>query len=180
VDASNVSDISTTPSASSIGIKPVYLKGLFSVSTTSTKSVDAIFADIIRVLHLLGVNFTEIRGGFSCRHVKTVGIPPMGVDLPVAGHRRRISSGTFMNGGHSNHSDSEVESMKSDIPRKIRRTSEYMNSEPDRRFILKFEIFIVKVAWLSLHSIQFKRLAGGPWEYKSMADQILRDSDALA
>ena len=41
--------------------------------------------------------------------------------------------------------------------------------------VLEFEIFIVKVPLLSLHGIQFKRLDGNTWQYKNMADQILRE-----
>ena len=41
--------------------------------------------------------------------------------------------------------------------------------------ILEFEIFIVKVPLLSLHGIQFKRMTGNTWQYKSMADQILKE-----
>ncbi|KAI5278765.1 serine/threonine-protein kinase KIN2, partial [Ascosphaera aggregata] len=52
--------------------KPVYLKGLFSVSTTSTKSFAFIRADIKRVLSVLGVQYTDIKGGFSCRKVPSI------------------------------------------------------------------------------------------------------------
>jgi serine/threonine protein kinase KIN1/2 len=174
VDDSNVSDMSTTPSASSMSIKPVFLKGLFSVSTTSTKSVHAICTDIMRVLNQLGVKFTEIRGGFSCYHVPSVDMI-LDVDLPAAGHRRRISSGGFMNGRDLNHSDSDVESINSDISRNMGRTSEHIHSELGGSMILEFEIFVVKVPLMSLHGIQFKRLAGGTWQYKSMAGNILRE-----
>jgi len=44
--------------------KPVFLKGVFSVSTTSSKPINFIRHDIIRVLSQLGVEYTEIRGGF--------------------------------------------------------------------------------------------------------------------
>lgn len=52
--------------------KPVYLKGLFSVSTTSTKSFSFIRADIKRVLGELGVQYSDIKGGFSCRKVPSI------------------------------------------------------------------------------------------------------------
>jgi hypothetical protein len=69
MDGSNASDMSTTLSASSIDAKPVFLKGLYSFSTTSTKPAHVICADIMRVLNELEVKFTRIRGGFSCRHI---------------------------------------------------------------------------------------------------------------
>jgi hypothetical protein len=47
-------------------------KGLFSVSTTSTKYVTVIRVDVIWVLRQLGVDHTDIWGGFICRHVPTI------------------------------------------------------------------------------------------------------------
>lgn len=48
--------------------KQVFLKGFFSVQSTSTKPLAYIRSDIIRVLTQLGVEFHEIRGGFECKH----------------------------------------------------------------------------------------------------------------
>jgi calcium/calmodulin-dependent protein kinase I len=47
--------------------KPVYLKGLFSVSTTSSKPLSFIRADITRILDGLGVNYHEIQGGYEIK-----------------------------------------------------------------------------------------------------------------
>jgi hypothetical protein len=78
--------------------KPVYLKGLFSVSTTSGKTVQFIRHDIIRVLKQLGVEYTEIKGGFSCRHAPSIHLAGVGEPIEEeksgkvgAGHQRRIS-----------------------------------------------------------------------------------------
>ena len=54
------------------GMKPVYLKGLFSVSTTSSRPLNVIRGDIIRVLRQLGVEYKEVKGGFSCRHTPSI------------------------------------------------------------------------------------------------------------
>ena len=172
VDGGNVSDMSTTPSAGSMDIKAVSLKDLFSISTTSTKPMHAIHADIMRTLNQLGVKFTVIRGGFSCRHVPSIDLKKV-VDLPAAGYRRRrrISSRRFTESRDLNHSDSDVGPINSDISQNIGRTS--VSSELGGSMILEFDIFVVKVPLLSLHGIQFKRLAGGAWQYKNMADNIL-------
>jgi hypothetical protein len=74
-------------------------KGLFSVSTTSTKYVTVIRVDVIWVLRQLGVDHTDIWGGFICRHVptiylkKVVDLPPSGSVKQRPGHRRRITPG---------------------------------------------------------------------------------------
>lgn len=81
--------------------KPVYLKGLFSVSTTSSKPLTFIRADIIRVLKQLNVEHTEIKGGFSCRHAPSIDLDRIHDARPssperqgqVASSKRRISFG---------------------------------------------------------------------------------------
>jgi hypothetical protein len=216
VELGDASGISTERVDNAENVKPVFLKGLFSVSTTSTKPVQAIRVDIIRVLKQLGIDFTEIRGGFSCRHTpsidlkKVVDLPPSSYGSQTPGHKRRISFGGFMGGRDSDkdrddlkdfreaerspqtprtpgrrhadnsytNSDASDESVGRDrgsIGRAVGETSTHVQSELGGSMILEFEIFIVKVPLLSLHGIQFKRLAGGTWQYKNMADQILRE-----
>ncbi|KAG8706233.1 serine/threonine-protein kinase KIN2 [Ceratobasidium sp. 395] len=55
-----------------VDVKPVYLKGLFSVATTSTKPANVIKADVKRVLDRMQVQHREIRGGFECIHVPSI------------------------------------------------------------------------------------------------------------
>lgn len=119
VGMEDASGVSTKRVATAESVKPMSLKGLFSVSTPSTKPFIAIRRDIIRVLRQLEVEYTEIPGGFSCQ--------------------------------------------QSPSP-KLRKGMR-----------LDFEIFIVKVPLLALHGIQFKKLAGETWHYKSMADQIVQE-----
>jgi hypothetical protein len=197
--------------------RPVFLKGLFSVSTTSTKPVNTIRTDIIRVLKQLNVNYKEIRGGFQCRHVpsidlkKVVDIPSSSQNLqpPGSSHRRRISFGGFTLGGSNDrerddyrdveriapapknsrraaadasYSNSDVSDdsvgrskQRSSSRRAAGETTTHVQSDLGGSMILEFEILIVKVPLFSLHGIQFKRLTGGTWQYKNMADQILKE-----
>jgi serine/threonine protein kinase len=53
-------------------IKPAYLKGLFSVSTTSTKSLAVLSKDIESVLLRLGIKHRRIRGGYECIYVPSI------------------------------------------------------------------------------------------------------------
>lgn len=55
-----------------IDVKSVYLKGLFSVSTTSTKSARTLLKDISHVLDRIGIKYRPIRGGFECIHVPSI------------------------------------------------------------------------------------------------------------
>lgn len=48
--------------------KTLFLKGFFSVQTTSTKPLPVIRYNIILVLTTLGVRYREVKGGFVCTH----------------------------------------------------------------------------------------------------------------
>ena len=52
--------------------KPIYLKGLFSVATTSTKSTATIRGDLTRVLDRLGCQHRDVKGGFECFHAPSI------------------------------------------------------------------------------------------------------------
>lgn len=140
--------------------KPVYLKGIFSVSTTSTKPLPQIRADIKRVLKMLGVEYAEIKGGFSCSHMPSIA-PAVDGDAPfitVTGAGAGGSGGVVER--HVSH-------------------SYHHERERDRERVaegeIRFEIVIVKVPIVSLHGVQFKRVGGNTWQYKAMAEQIVRE-----
>lgn len=203
------SGVSTDRLDSSDLAKPVFLKGLFSVSTMSGKSVPAIRADIRRVLRRLDVDYVEIKGGFSCSHAPSIDLNKVqdpGSPGPTPGHRRRFSLGGLMRGddrgdevrdvdrdrppttprtggrADRERSLSNSEASVDSIPRRTgvsRRapgeTSTQVQSDLGGSLVMEFEIFIVKVPLLSMHGIQFKRMMGNTWQYKNMADQILRE-----
>ncbi|KIL59369.1 hypothetical protein M378DRAFT_169440 [Amanita muscaria Koide BX008] len=54
--------------------KPVYLKGLFSVATTSTKAPAAIKSDIRRVLDRMQIQYRETKTGFECIHTPSIDV----------------------------------------------------------------------------------------------------------
>ena len=95
------------PNKSLENMKPVYLKGLFSVSTTSNKPLPVIRMDIVRVLKQLGVKYTEIKGGFSCRHAPSIDLnrgpdnSPPSPEL-ASSNRRRISFAGGLRSGERN------------------------------------------------------------------------------
>ncbi|KAF2199404.1 protein kinase kin1 [Delitschia confertaspora ATCC 74209] len=209
--AGSAGEVSRSPDA----VKPVYLKGLFSVSTTSSKPLPVIQADIIRVLNELGVTYHEIRGGFKCKHAPSIDLNKV-VDSPSSaghpssggtGYRRRISFGGFKGGerereefreqhrvpqtpkssrnrpaadrSYTNTDDSEESDGKEDrrptAPKHAGETTTHVQSDLGGNMILVFEILIVKVPLLQLHGIQFKKVDGGTWQYKNMAQKILAE-----
>lgn len=78
--------------------KPVHLKGLFSVATTSTKPPSVLKADIKKVLDRMQVQYRETRGGFECIHVPSIDISSVPESTQVQGrsshHRRTGSNGS--------------------------------------------------------------------------------------
>ena len=211
-------DSPDNPNKSHENMKPVYLKGLFSVSTTSNKPLPVIRSDIVRVLRDLGVQYSEIKGGFSCRHAPSIDLNRMANNGPPSpepqpSHKRRISfAGGFRSGDRnednpekpsptaykssrrkqlapdtsftasddSDHSStiatagpSRDAEKSSQAAMAAGETSTHVQSDLGENMVLKFEIFIVKVPLFSLHGIQFKKVAGGTWQYKEMAQKIL-------
>lgn len=85
--------------------RPAGLKGLFSTATTSSKPPEFIRQDLIRVLKQLGVEYTAIRGGFSCRHAPSINLDDVREPTDeeksgrvLGGHQRRISFGAAFRG----------------------------------------------------------------------------------
>ncbi|KAF8063306.1 CAMK/CAMKL/Kin1 protein kinase [Lyophyllum atratum] len=75
--------------------KPVFLKGLFSVATTSTKPPPVIKADIRRVLDRMQVQYRETKGGFECIHLPSIDMST--VDTPTVrarAHQQTTSTGS--------------------------------------------------------------------------------------
>ncbi|GLB42692.1 putative non-specific serine threonine protein kinase [Lyophyllum shimeji] len=73
--------------------KPVFLKGLFSVATTSTKPPPVIKADIRRVLDRMQVQYRETKSGFECIHMPSIDLSS--VDTPTIrqhGHHQQTTS----------------------------------------------------------------------------------------
>ncbi|KAL1306831.1 hypothetical protein AAFC00_005487 [Neodothiora populina] len=200
---------------SSPQIKPVYLKGLFSVSTTSSKPLAVIRADIIRTLKQLNVEYREIKGGFNCRHAPSIDLHKNhdeGGDRGLSAqpsHKRKISFGGFMTSGSNERehdarnpstptmpsrrpensyigSEEESDDSEGASAQRARRrlsaqgrppgeTSTHVQSDLGSSMVLKFEIFVVKVPILNIHGIQFKKVDGGTWQYKNMAQTILNE-----
>ncbi|KAJ6510732.1 hypothetical protein C8R45DRAFT_965014 [Mycena sanguinolenta] len=252
--------------ASEKDFKPVFLKGLFSVATTSTKAPPAIKADIRRVLDRMQVQYRENKGGFECIHLPSIDISS--VEAPTTpprqrhrNHHQETSSGSgdtpvsrpslvkkvsklsFGVRGRERSRDRDMSvdkeretpgrpsgpivvpepkpttttapipngaappalavdvdvsppprtaspvSVKSKmlppIPRDFAASPPPMpTGEVDREVFesmgnntlsVRFEINIVKVPWLPLHGIQFRRAGGDGWQYQMLARRVLTE-----
>ncbi|ORY62857.1 hypothetical protein BCR35DRAFT_308894 [Leucosporidium creatinivorum] len=115
----DVGFVGRTASSSAAGseqAKPVWLKGLFSVTTTSTKPAATIRADLIRVLDRLGVQHRDVKSGFECAHVPSIDLSSVGAgkkDQAGGGGgrgtiRRRASNLLLSSGGGRKDKDSNA------------------------------------------------------------------------
>ncbi|KDQ10900.1 hypothetical protein BOTBODRAFT_35841 [Botryobasidium botryosum FD-172 SS1] len=275
-------------SGSASDIKSVYLKGLFSVATTTTKSPQVIKADIKRVLERMQVQYREIRGGFECVHAPSIDLSSIareplspttqegGGTVGPRGVIRKASKLSFAKKGKEKEKEKEKERELAVESQKVNATSASSGSSffstttaptaqqgassadkpsnslssntlgtvntaagpptPDitetaptptgsspprpiqprtpspskNRYLppiprdfsppsaltraaaggayndlfegarasplcVKFEIYIVKVPWLPLHGIQFRRAGGDGWQYQMLARRVLTE-----
>ncbi|KAJ7140060.1 hypothetical protein C8R43DRAFT_602346 [Mycena crocata] len=71
--------------------KPVFLKGLLSVATTSTKPPPVIKADIRRVLDRMQVRYWPNKTGFECVHLPSISVPLMEAPSTPDSHAQQQS-----------------------------------------------------------------------------------------
>ncbi|KAG9054128.1 serine/threonine-protein kinase KIN2 [Serendipita sp. 407] len=100
-------------SATERDVKPLYLKGLFSVATTSTRPANIIKNDIRNVLDRMQIHYREIRGGFECIHAPSIDLNSVNVENVAR------SSNIGSRQGSSTHNDSSAAStMRRGVVRK--------------------------------------------------------------
>ncbi|CAG8563370.1 1853_t:CDS:2 [Ambispora leptoticha] len=170
-------------------IRPVFLKGLFSVATTSTKPPSTIRQDLIRVLERIGVKWREGRGGFesgltnhhhahfsrndrrssvSSAHSGGSTTPSLYKDSYIQGQDLEFSSDGEVRLSLSTSNEDRDQAIISSNYNKGQGTANVTD------LVVRFEIFIVKVPLLlGVHGLQFRRVAGDPWQYKNMCSKIL-------
>ncbi|KAF3939551.1 hypothetical protein ABW19_dt0210479 [Dactylella cylindrospora] len=179
--AGSTDAVGTTPSIDHV--KPIFLKGLLSVSTTTSKPPAAIRADLMRVLGEMGVDFREIKGGFSCTHKPSIDLASVQDGVPQSpemltsqpAHRRKLSFGGERNSTlgspmkRRNKADNDMSTDSMGDP------SNQIQSELGGSMILQFEIYIVKVPLMNLYGIQQKKIAGNSWSYKNMITKIISE-----
>ncbi|KAF6071853.1 Protein kinase domain family protein [Candida albicans] len=264
IEQYNISKPNSMPSIEHC--KTLFLKGFFSVQTTSAKPLPVIRYNIINVLSKLGVKFQEVKGGFVCMHTPSVqpshsneldeenklygdafkskssdsfeAAEPEGsktpsrqpsLQLPIGGNvpRRKFSIGNAFNtyrkknGSqvmmppntpatakviHGLYDDDDKERNGEDdddeddygyddsadslngygggsdmlISSRIEQRAKHQrtvssSSQKASKSPLKFEIHIVKVPLVGLYGVQFKKILGNTWNYKTLASQILNE-----
>ena len=89
--------------------KTLFLKGFFSVQTTSTKPLPVIRYNIISVLSRLGVRFQEVKGGFICVHTPSVQQQAAQPQPPLAAPQHDDDAEDQILDAYANNDDDENE-----------------------------------------------------------------------
>ncbi|KAF3928887.1 hypothetical protein ABW20_dc0110089 [Dactylellina cionopaga] len=183
--AGSTEAVGATPSIDHV--KPIFLKGLLSVSTTTSKPPVAIRADLMRVLKEMGVEYREIKGGFSCTHKPSIDLatvqdnvaqsPEMAASQQASSssHRRKLSFGGTSAMGSTIKRRNKTENNNDLSGESMNDPSSQIQSELGGSMILQFDIYIVKVPLMNLYGIQQKKIAGNSWSYKNMITKIISE-----
>ena len=147
----------------SIKVRTVYLRGIFSVNTTSTRSSREIREIIIKCLtekHQQSIIFLDRESYFICEYQST-------------SISRTIKE---------NDDEEEAQSIDDiDISQIDLAEPETKEESPTLTFgaaplrSIRFEIHIVKVALLGMNGIQFKRISGDFGIYKNLCSQLITE-----
>ena len=144
----------------SINVRTVYLRGIFSVNTTSTRPAREIRGVIIKCLtekHPTSIIFLDRESYFICEYQSTT-----------------IKRTNSINEDDSEeaHSIDDIDISQIDLVEQQTGALTF-GAAPLRS--IRFEIHIVKVALLGLNGIQFKRISGDFGVYKNLCSQLISE-----
>lgn len=169
--------------------KPVFLKGLFSVQTTSRRPRVMIRRDLIRVFEQFKIQFTELKNGFECSYAgpltdtdtqfapaeaftdmtSTPATDSMNDPTPIA-----ATGVGDVPIDRSGQSDFVLATPNSDAPSLRIGVNKPLPCNEEAEVC--FEICLVKVPLLlGMNGIQFRRVSGNPWKYQALAKRILNE-----
>ncbi|CCF56577.1 hypothetical protein KAFR_0B02800 [Kazachstania africana CBS 2517] len=182
--------------------RSLFLKGFFSVQTTSSKPLPIVRYKIISVLKDLNIQFKEVKGGFICIKNFNKNDKPAMITTGHMDHKRqrsisrqgsiRQTQGQQPNipmtpmGNNSTFpqelSMASIDDMNNVNADDILTTSiaqdvnNHMNNGMlKERSPIKFEIHIVKVRIVGLAGVHFKKVSGNTWLYKELASHVLKE-----
>lgn len=156
-------------------VRNVYLRGIFSVNTTSTKSAHQIRDIVIRTLiHLHpSIIFLDRESYFICEYQVSVSASTA---VPSTSNGALLEEDDV----EEARADDDMDISQLDLRDEGREDSKTSQSEqltfgaaPFRS--IRFEIHIVRVALLGLHGVQFKRISGDFSVYKNLCAQLVSE-----
>ncbi|KAG5437352.1 hypothetical protein PCANB_000782 [Pneumocystis canis] len=174
----------TCNSSHEVTVKSGFLKGIFSVSTTSSKPPHEIRNDLIRILNRLNISYRDVKGGFFCIYRPSIDLKNFATNTvnPNIRHvtrnthvlRRSVSLHKTNFGKKKPEININSNNISSDSDDSINDTGNTIHTHLNN-FTIQFEIYIVKVPLFALHGLQFKRMGGNTWQYRSLASRIIAE-----
>ncbi|KAI9011147.1 kinase-like domain-containing protein [Gaertneriomyces semiglobifer] len=186
-------------------IRPVLFRNLFSALNTSKKSPAAIREELIGSFQKNGVIFSEYHGGFECEYKIPVGTSSLTKpDCYQFGERRRrtrTSSSSTLSPttsielpDHPPHPRRPTAMFSVPTPNSLPRPPPILEERRQRlsaqvsfavsavpqtttqMATLHFEVSIVKIPWLAMYGIQFRKVLGDSAVYKQLCSKLTKDS----
>lgn len=145
----------------SMKIRTVYLRGIFSVNTTSTRAPREIREIIIKCLtekHQQSIIFLDRESYFICEYQST------SISRTIKENEEEEEA----------QSINDIDISQIDLAEKDEDSTQLTFGAAPLRSI-RFEIHIVKVALLGMNGIQFKRISGDFSIYKNLCSQLINE-----
>ncbi|KAJ1719067.1 Serine/threonine-protein kinase [Coemansia erecta] len=182
-------------------LKPVFLKGLFSVATTSTRSPTAIRDNLLAVLARMPLRFHEGKGYFTCSVAAAAAPANLHASGNASGNAAAYAhdglSASAASGLHRHKKSLRLPGVDRKLSFRRRRepladelassddvlldsTSAAESAGPAVHVpaaspgAICFQIFLVRMPLLGLCGLQFRRVSGPAWQYKDICSDILK------
>ncbi|KTW27013.1 hypothetical protein T552_02506 [Pneumocystis carinii B80] len=171
--------LNSTQPSQEVTVKSGFLKGIFSVSTTTSKPPHIIKSDLICILNCLNISFRDIKGGVFCIYQPSINLKDF-INNTIEPNHHAINPKTQLKRSISLHK-MNYKRKKNGIdihPNTIGSESDDSldnGKNKNANFTIQFEIYIVKVPLFALHGLQFKRVGGNAWQYRSLASRIIAE-----
>ena len=154
-DSAGHSDSERYPDA-----KVAYFKGMFTHSTTTTKSAAVLFRDLDSTLDRLGIKHRQIKGGYECVYLPSIDLTSVlngdaaSTSLPAQARQRTVSSpwGSPARGEEGGHSNGDYP----DTPRRggagadeddVDAWALAQTGGAGSHLIVRFEVHVIKVSF---------------------------------
>jgi hypothetical protein len=116
----------------SSSFKPIFLKGLFSVQTTTTRPRALLHTDLVRVFERIGLQYRELKGGYECVHLPSLDFSGGGGGTPGQGNAR-ITGDESGSDNHQNGITPDAASANATLrPRRKQSRLSFLGSKKDK------------------------------------------------
>lgn len=164
----------TSAESDTINVRTVYLKGIFSVNTTSTKRptvIRELVIDCLTRLHGHEIIFLDRESYFICEYQAHTQAQAAG-----KGHRSILDDDDSSKAEVANDIDvSRLDLNEASAWESVTATPSKLTFGAVPARSIRFEIHIVRVALLGMYGVQFKRISGDFAAYKTLCTRLIEE-----